>query len=253
MYENSLKNKLASGRNVNGCIIQGALPSLVEIAGLTGFDFVFIDAEHGPLSEGDCEELIRAAEVVGTVPLVRVRENNAELILRYMDVGAMGIIIPGVRTKEDAAAAVRAIKYYPRGERGLSATRASNYGLSSMKDYVSYANEQTMVVVVAENMDAVDNIEKILAVDGLDAAIAGTTDLAQSLGHPGVGNHPDVVAAVEKFIAGGLRSGKPLGSVVRGGETNKMYFDRGFKIALASQYGLLAGAGKSFIANAGAV
>jgi 4-hydroxy-2-oxoheptanedioate aldolase len=250
MYENSLKKKLSSGRNVNGCIIQGALPALAEIAGLTGFDFIFIDAEHGPLSEGDCEALIRAAEVVGVIPLVRVRENNAELILRYMDVGAMGIIIPGVRTREDAEAAVRAVKYYPRGDRGLSATRSSSYGQVSMKDYVAYANEQTMVIAVAENIDAVDNIEEILAVDGLDAAIVGTTDLAQSLGRPGEGNHPDVKAAYEKFVSRGLRSGKPLGAVVRGGETNKMYFDQGLKIALAATYGLLAGAGKAFIANA---
>ena len=249
MYDNSLKSKLAAGQNVVGCIIQGALPALVEIAGLTGFDFVFIDAEHGPLSEGDCEELIRAAEARNIVPLVRVRENNPELILRYMDVGAMGIIIPGVKNKEEAEKAVRAVKYYPRGDRGLSGTRSSNFGLVSMKDYVKYANAQTMVLTVVENPDAVKNIGEILSVDGMDAAIIGTSDLGQSLGYPGEGNHPEVKAAFDKAVEGGLKTGKPIGSVVRGGETSKDYFDQGLKIALTSSYGLLAGASKNFVTS----
>ena len=249
MYDNSLKSKLASGQNVVGCIIQGALPALVEIAGLAGFDFVFIDCEHGPLSEGDCEEMIRAAEARRVTPLVRVRENNPELILRYMDVGAMGIIVPGIRNKEEAEKAVRAVKYYPRGDRGLSATRSSDFGLVSMKDYVKYANEQTMVLTVVENPDAVKNIGEILSVDGLDAAIIGTSDLAQSLGYPGEGNHPEVKAAFDQALAGGLKTGKPIGSVVRGGETSKDYFERGLKITLTTSYGLLAVASKNFVSS----
>ncbi len=248
MYDNKLKKKLAAGQNVIGCIVQGALPALVEIAGLTGFDFVFIDAEHGPLSEGDCEELIRAAEARDIVPLVRVRENNAGLILRYLDAGAMGIILPGLKNKAEAEAAVRAVKYYPRGERGLSGTRSSNFGLGSMKEYVQYANEQTMVLTIIENPEAVANMAEILSVDGLDAAIIGTSDLAQSLGFPGEGNRPEVQAAFDRAVAGGLPTGKAIGAVVRGGETSQDYFSKGLTIALTTSYGLLAGASKSFVA-----
>jgi len=251
MYTNTLKEKIKNGENVVGCIVQGALPALVETSGLVGFDFIFIDAEHGPLSVRDCEDLVRAAETVGTIPLIRVRKLDPELILRYLDIGAMGIIIPGIRNKEEAEEVVRAVKYYPRGDRGLSATRSSQYGLKMpMKDYVEFANKQTMVVIVVENTDAVENIEEILSVDGIDGAIIGTSDLAQSLGHPGEGAHPDVVAAFNKVLANGIKTGKPMGGVVRGGETAQTYFEKGCKIAVKPAYGIFAGAAKEFVKNA---
>ncbi|HQA59833.1 MAG TPA: aldolase/citrate lyase family protein [Tepidanaerobacteraceae bacterium] len=251
MYKNTLKEKLQTGENVVGCIIQGAIPPLVEICGLVGFDFVFLDAEHGPLSVRECEELIRAAEARNIIPLVRVRKNDPELILRYLDVGAMGIIIPGVRNKEEAEQAVQAVKYYPRGNRGLSATRSSDYGLGmAMKDYVEYANQQTMVLAVIENVDAVNNIEEILGVDGMDGAIIGTSDLAQSLGYPGQGKHPAVQEAFKKALEGGIRVGKPIGGVVRAGETAKTYFEQGCKMAVKSAYGIFAGAAKEFVRSA---
>lgn len=250
MYKNTLKEKLQKGQKVTGCIIQGALPPLVEICGLVGFDFVFIDAEHAPLSVRECEEMVRAAENRNIIPLIRVRKNDAELILRYMDIGAMGMIIPGIRNKEEAELAVRAVKYYPRGERGLSATRSSDFGLGMpMKDYVEYANRQTMVLAVIENADAVENIEEILEVDGMDGAIIGTSDLAQSLGYPGQGKNPVVIEAFKKALENGKKTGKPIGGVVRAGETAKTYFDQGCQIAVKSAYGIFAGAAKEFVAN----
>lgn len=251
MYINTLKEKIKEGKYTTGCIVQGALPALVEISGFAGFDFVFIDAEHGPMSVRECEELVRAAEAVGIVPLIRPNEMNPELILRYMDIGAMGVIVPGIRNKEEAEAAVRAVKYYPLGERGLSATRSADFGLTMpMKEYVQMANEQTIVACVIESYEGVENIEEILSVEGMDFAIIGTSDLSQSMGHPGDGKHPDVVAAFEKAVANGNKSGKPVCGVVRGGETAQTYYKQGCRMAVKGAYGLFGGACKGFTKEA---
>lgn len=251
MYVNKLKEKIINGEYVTGSIVQGALPALVEISGLTGFDFVFIDAEHGPLSVRECEELVRAAEAVGTVPLIRTRELNEELMLRYMDIGAMGIIVPGIRSREEAEEAVRCVKYYPYGHRGLSATRSADFGLSMpMKDYVDMANKQTMVAAVIESAEAVDHIEEIMSVEGMDFAIIGTSDLSHDLGHPGNGKHPDVAAYFEKAVRDGNKTGKPVCGVVRGGETAQTYFKQGCRMAVKAIYGLLGGSCKNFVAEA---
>lgn len=247
MYKNSLKEKLQNKEKVMGCIIKGWAP-WVELCGKVGFDFVFIDAEHAPLSEQDCENLIRAAEVTNIIPLIRVRSNDAELILRYMDIGAMGIIVPGISNKEEAEAAVNAVKYYPLGNRGLSTTRASDYGLGmGLKDYVPFANAQTMVLTVIENIDGVNNIEEILNVEGMDGAIIGTTDLSHSLGVPGQAKNQIVQDAFDKALANGLKTGKAVGAVVRKGETPKDYFDIGCQIVLTTSYGLFNGAAKKFL------
>jgi len=247
MYKNTLKEKLRNGERVMGCIIKGWAP-WVELCGMVGFDFVFIDAEHGPLSESDCEELVRAAEVTGIIPLIRVRKNEPELILRYLDIGAMGIIVPGISSVDEAESAVKAVKYFPRGERGLSTTRASDYGLKlPLSEYVSFANEQTMVMTVIENMDGINNIADILKVDGMDGAFIGTTDLSQSLGVPGQGKSELVQTAFEKALSAGLPTGKAIAGVIRKGETPKDYFEKGCQIVVTTSYGLFNSAAKAFI------
>lgn len=251
MYKNTLKDKWARGEKTTGIIVGAPLPALVEISGLAGFDFVFIDAEHGPLSVSQCEDLVRAAEAKGTIPIIRVRQNDLELILRYMDIGAMGVIVPGVRNKEEAEAVVKAIKYRPRGDRGLAATRSSDYGLGMpLKDYVKFANEETIALVSCENVDAVENIEEILSVDGLDGTFIGANDLSQDLGVPAQTNHPLVQAAVEKVEKKAFKTGKILGTVVRAGETAQMYYDKGYQVVLTSALGLYANAAKTFVKNA---
>ena len=251
MYVNTLKEKIKNGEYCTGSIVQGALPALVEISGLAGFDFVFIDAEHGPMSVRECEELVRAAETVGTIPLIRTRELEETKILRYLDIGAMGIIVPGIKNKEEAEEAVKNVKYYPYGHRGLSATRSASFGLGMpMKDYVQMANEQLIVACVIESAEAVDNIEEILSVEGMDFAIIGTSDLSHDLGHPGEGKHPDCVAYFEKAVKNGNKTGKPICGVVRGGETAQTYYKQGCRMAVKGAYGLFGGACKNFVKEA---
>ncbi len=251
MQKNLLKEKLANGRNVTGCILATPSASSVEILGMLGFDYVFIDCEHSILSAEDCEHLIRAAELNGITPVIRVRKNEPELMIRYLDAGAQGIVVPGVSNRKEAEAAVGAVRYYPHGSRGLSPGRSSDYGMKlSMKDYVEYANSQMVLFTSMENVEAVENIEEILSVDGLDGVLFGTSDLSQSLGLPGQGNHPTVQAAVEKALINGLKTGKPLGSVVRAGETPQDYFGKGYRNVLTTVNSLLISAGRAFVEQA---
>jgi len=248
MYKNLLKEKMHRREPVAGCMIQGFLPAFVEICGLAGFDFIFIDAEHGALSPKDCEELVRAAEVRNTVPLIRVPNCEPDTILGFMDIGAMGIILPGVSTKEEAEKAVRAIKYYPQGNRGLNAVRASDYGMTKpLSEYVVDANQETIVLAIIENTEAIENLTDILSVDGLDGVILGTSDLSQSLGVPGQGKHPKVQEAYHRFLKEGLKTGKSIGTVVRPGETVKGYLDAGFSILITSAYSLFGNEAKRFV------
>jgi 4-hydroxy-2-oxoheptanedioate aldolase len=248
MYKNILKEKMQRNQPVAGCMIQGYFPEIVEICGLAGFDFIFIDAEHGPLSPRDCEEVVRAAEVRKTVPLIRVPNCEADTILRFMDIGAMGIILPGISTKEEAEKAVRAVKYYPEGNRGLNGVRASDYGMiKPLTEYVIDANRETLVLAIIENATAIENVGDILSVAGIDGVILGISDLSQSLGVPGQGQHPKVQGAYAKFVTEGLQSGKPIGTVVRGGEEMQTYLDAGFSILITSAYSLFGNAAKAFI------
>lgn len=248
MYANPLKEKFRMKVPVSGCMVQGAMPALVEICGLAGFDFVFLDAEHGPLSPKECEELARAAEIRNTVPLVRVPNLEADTILRYLDTGVLGVILPGVSTKHEAMQAVRAVKYHPQGLRGLNAVRASDYGMTDpMPDYVERSNKETAVLTIIENAEAIKNLEDILSVKGIDGAILGTSDLSQSLGVPGQGKHPYVIEASQAFVAKGLSSGKPIGTVVRTGEDPKEYLAAGMTILLTSAYALFGQEARRFV------
>ncbi len=249
MRKNLLKEKLDRKERVLGCNISTCAPSLIEILALSGFDYVFIDCEHASLDGTECEHLIRTAELYNITPLLRVPMNQPELMVRYMDSGAQGIVVPGIRTRQEAEQAVKAVRYYPQGMRGLSPGRASDYGLSGpMSEYCAYANSQMLFLPSMENIDMVNNIEEILAVEGLDGLLFGTSDLSQSLGHPGEGNHPEVQAAVERARQACLRSGKPFGSVVRAGETPEDYYSKGYLSVMTSIPALLGKAARELVA-----
>ena len=250
MYTNSLKSKLLNREPVAGCIIQGGLPALAEICGLAGFDFVWIDAEHGPLSERDCEELVRAAETRKTIPIARVAVNAPEIIMKVLDVGCMGVVIPGIRTRAEVEAAVKAVKYTPRGSRGLTSTRTADFGLvRPLAEYVAQANEETMVLPIIETVEAINFLEDILAVEGVDGAIFGGTDLSAALGVPGQWQHQTVQDAFRKFISIGKQSGKAIGTVLRPGEDAQELLQQGVSIIVANAYSLLAKSSKAFVAS----
>jgi 4-hydroxy-2-oxoheptanedioate aldolase len=250
MRKNTMKEKLKAGSVVAGVVVNENSPATVERLALAGFDWIFIDCEHSPLSEESVSLLIMAAELRGTTPLVRVPMNVPELILRYMDAGAMGIIIPGLDSPESAQTAVKAVKYQPLGERGLSSVRAADFGMTGpLGEYVKRANDETMVLGVIENANGVENIRSILETEGFDGVIIGTNDLSNSLGVAGQTTHPRVVEAVGRILEAGKATGKPIGGVLRPGETPKQYVEKGFRMLLTSAAGLLGGAAKQFMAT----
>jgi len=248
MYKNVVKEMLQNKQPVIGCMVPGYYPSLVEMIGLLGYHFIFIDAEHSSLSLRECEDLVRIAELRQVVPFIRSPENNPKTILHYMDIGAMGIIIPEVNNQSEAQAAVRAAKYAPMGERGLATTRSADFGIGKEKgDYLSKANQETMVIALIESQAGVENVEEILAVPGVDACFIGTSDLSMSFGVPGQLRHPLVRSAFDRVLQAGLRQNKPVGVVVREGESPKELLDQGLSMVFTSIHSLFKKAAKDFL------
>ena len=214
MQPNRMKGKIEAGEPVFGVSVMFPSSEIVEMIGELGFDWVMLDGEHGSISPATVGSLVMAAEVRGITPIVRPAENNAALIGRYLDQGAMGIQVPQVNTKEEARAAVNACRYSPEGTRGLAGGRISDFGFgTSTAEHVKRANDNILVCVQIENVAAIDNLDEILTVDGVDVFFIGPTDLAQSMGHPGNNGHPDVQRVIaetlDRIHAAGKVSGTP--------------------------------------------
>lgn len=195
---NSLKECFAAGRLTLGSWITIGHPSIAEIMANVGFDWLTVDMEHSVITLHQAQQLIQIIELSGVTPLVRVGENDPNLIKRVMDAGAHGVIVPMVNSEEDAIKAVRAVKYPPLGTRGVGLARAQGYGFE-FERYKEWAKRESVVIVQVEHIKAVDNLEKILSVDGIDAFIVGPYDLSGSMGKPGEFDHPDVVQALERI------------------------------------------------------
>jgi 4-hydroxy-2-oxoheptanedioate aldolase len=213
MRENTLKQKLNAGEAVFGVMITFPSPQVVEMLGCLGFDWVLIDNEHGSITVDNSEELVRAAELTGIAPIVRPVSNKPEIIAPFLDRGAWGVQVPHVNTAEEARAAVDAVKYYPQGHRGIfSRSRPAGYGFSgSTGDYVADANRNTLVCLMLEEVEAIDNLEEMVAVDGIDVFFIGSGDLSQSMGYPGQQTHPEVQALMEKGVTVIREAGRVAG------------------------------------------
>jgi 2-keto-3-deoxy-L-rhamnonate aldolase RhmA len=215
MKPNRMKEKIAKGEPALGCSVMFPSPQIVEMLGYAGFDWVLIDCEHGSLSLGDVELMAMACDAVGITPIARPRSNDAAHIQSVMDRGAMGVQVPHVNTADDARRAVAAVKFGPGAARGLAAgTRPDSWGLGArMPDFATKANAQSLVCVQLEHAEALQNVDEILAVDGIDIFFIGPSDLSQSMGHPGNPKAPEVARAIDttlaKIVAAGRVPGMP--------------------------------------------
>lgn len=186
MRTNTTKAKLAEGQVVFGAIISRYAPDLVELFGAIGYDFVMIDCEHGPMDLDQVEHMVRAAEVFGITPIARIPDHADATILRFLDRGVQGVIVPHINTRQEADAVARAARYYPEGHRGMGGGRAHDYGVSTSRDESTrWINSQTMVIPMIEETEAVENLDAILTVPGLDVLHVASGDLGQSMGNPG--------------------------------------------------------------------
>ncbi len=216
MQTNKTKAKLKAGEVVIGSELNFPCPDMVEMLGYAGADYVYIDTEHSATTYESIAHMIRAAEGSGATPLVRIPENLPDqypsYIMRLLDIGAMGIIVPHVSTKAVAQAVVDSVKYPPEGKRGAATGRMSGYGLHMSKtEYSKKANEETLVVIMIESAEAVDNLSDILSVKGIDVVQIGTNDLAQSMGYTGKFTEPAVLKALDKIIIETLKAGAAVG------------------------------------------
>ena len=177
MQKNQTKEKLKAGETVFGAFVRYPDPALIEFLGYQGWDFLVFDAEHGTIEPRDCENMTRSAELRGVTPIVRVTTNLQPIILRFLDTGAQGVLVPWVQSSVEAKAAVDSIKYYPLGIRGLAGVRAADFGQTkSLGDYVQEANSETLVVLQIETFQAIEQLPEILKINEIDVIFIGEDD-----------------------------------------------------------------------------
>ena len=212
---NKLKRALRGDTPLFGLINSAPAPLLVEMLGYAGYDFVILDLEHASPNPETLENLIRAAECCGVSPLVRVPGAQPDAILRVLDAGAQGIVVPHVCCAEEARIAVRASRFHPLGTRGISGGRTTGFGTLSLPDYMALANAEILVAVMIEDRAGVEAIDEIAAVEGIDLVIEGAIDLSQSYGVPGQPQHTDVLAALDVIAKRCRSAGVPYCAVPR--------------------------------------
>lgn len=211
---NKARIKLQNGQVALGTFVKFQDPASIEILGAFGLDFFVVDNEHIAMDAKDLCNIFRAAELSDIAPVLRLRVNSPTEILQALDAGAQGVQAPNVDTPEQAEQLARHAHYAPHGVRGFApTTRAARYGILDRAEYVRQSNESILTIAHCETRTGVENLDSILAVEGLDVVFIGPMDLSQAYGHIGNPDHPDVRAAIECIEAKTLASGKALGTV----------------------------------------
>ncbi len=211
-----------------GSFVEIGAPGLVEIFGLTGFDFVVIDCEHAAFSGESVAAMIRAAEASGVAPLVRVRENSPGHILEALDLGAAGLHIPQIGTPEDAARAVQAAKFPPGGGRGFNPfVRAASYGTERLEEFRKSANDDTLLVLHIEAQESMEQVDEILAVPGIDVAFLGPYDLSQTMGIAGQVTHPRVREAMRAVVKAAAKHNVAVGCFANSPDQAALWLNEG--------------------------
>jgi 2-dehydro-3-deoxyglucarate aldolase len=206
----SLKSKLSRSELTIGSWVTLGHPSIAEIMAAAGFDWLVLDMEHSVLELSEVQSIIQVLDGKQCPAIVRLTSNHPDQIKRVMDAGATGVMVPMIKSAADARAAVDGVYYPPRGQRGVGLARAQGYG-ASFQAYRQWLEDNAVIVVMIEHVDAVKAIDDILAVPGIDAYIIGPYDLSGSMGRPGDFNHPDVQAAIAQVLQAGQRAQKPGG------------------------------------------
>ncbi|MDB1122418.1 HpcH/HpaI aldolase family protein [Vibrio algarum] len=195
----SLKSKLKNNELTVGSWVTISHPAVVEVLASAGFEWLVIDIEHTTIGLEKVQHLITVIQAKGMKALVRVSKNEEVVIKRVLDAGADGIVVPMVKTKEDAVEAISYAKYPPIGARGVGLYRAQNYGLD-FANYQNWVNDELIIIAQIEHFQAVENIEDIIKTDGIDGVIIGPYDLSASMGAPGEYDRKDVQEAIQKVL-----------------------------------------------------
>lgn len=209
---NTLKEKLSLGKRPLGTFVGTGSPAVVECLGCAGLDFVILDNEHSPVEAETTAAMVRAAELRNITPLARIREISRPAILKLLDVGVQGLIIPDVRSTDDIRRIVGYAKYAPVGQRGFCPSRKDGWGTDpqcGVLDTMAHFNAETLVIPQCETAEALADIENIAAMDGVDGIFIGPFDLSISMGMPGDFENPEFRAALERILAACRAAEKP--------------------------------------------
>lgn len=198
---NRINKAIAEGRKAHGYRLTIPAPAIVEMLGVLDFDYVLIDDEHGVFGNTDLDDICRSADLVGVTPIARVPDVSSATVNRRLDRGIRGIVAPHVATEADARQLVSACYFGPVGTRSLGGARGVNYqiGIPDMPAYYRQSNDNIFVAAMIEDVEGMDNIEKICRVPGIHCIYIGANDFAQSLGYPGDQNHPAVKKAMAEI------------------------------------------------------
>ena len=225
------KSRLAAGEMLLGSMVTLPSPGVAEILVEIGYQWLFVDGEHGPLETAEVLAILQA--VGDQVPcIVRVPAAAEVPIKKMLDLGAAGIIAPQVNTAQQAADVVAWSLYAPQGRRGVGLARAHGYGMK-FQEYVESANQEISVIVQAEHAEAVENIEQIVQVEGIDAVLLGPYDLAARLGKMGQVDDPEVTGAIDCITAACQAAGIPLGIFGVSADAIRPYMEKGYNLVVA--------------------
>ena len=239
MTTNILKRRVLAGEPVYGAWLSLADAAVAELLAHAGYDFLILDQEHGPGSLETAADVMRAAEAAGCPLVVRVPWNEPVVVKRVLDAGATTVLFPFVQDAQEAAAAVAATRYPPDGIRGMAGmSRATHYGTRA--DYPRHANREVGVIVQLETADALDRLDEIAAVPGVDALFVGPADLSASMGYVGQSLHPAVMDRMARAARRAAELGKPIGTLGMNAQALVQYRALGYCfVALGADLGLL--------------
>jgi len=193
MRVNNVVTKMNAGEMAYGANLSFPSTTMIELSGRAGFDFVTFDSEHGPFTVDILDDLCRVADMAGLTPMARVPDIEHPTILRFLDQGIMGVTGPHITDGERAQKLADACRYTPRGKRSFGSGRGAYFGdFESGPDYMSHTNDNILVIAQLEDIQVLDNLDKILSVEGIDLFTSGAQDIAQSMGLPGQPNHQRV-------------------------------------------------------------
>jgi 4-hydroxy-2-oxoheptanedioate aldolase len=246
---NPVKERLRNGETVIGVFIPMPSPDIVELVALAGFDFALLDAEHGRISPGDAYPMVLAAEARDIPAFVRVGENDRQVVLKYLDIGVSGVMIPQTNTPELVADALSGMRYAPAGLRGLAGGRTFDYGQSApMTEMVPAINERVLSIIQFEHIDALAHLDEILATPGIDVLFVGPTDLHQSMGFGGQLGHPEVEAVIEQVAARARDTNVALATVAPDANAINRRIAQGFRMIVPNVPALFIRAAKDLLA-----
>jgi 4-hydroxy-2-oxoheptanedioate aldolase len=243
---NRIKDQIAAGRVAT--ILSGSNdPDLIDQLGILDVDGIWLEGEHGGVDYADLGNLTRACDLWGKTSVVRVMDNDYATIYRTLDRGAQGICVPHVNTRAEAEAVVEAAKFAPLGKRGMFTSR-QGFGVT---DYFQRANDQSLLIVLIEDIVAIKALDEILKVDHLDVFFVAPNDLATSMGHLGNMGHPEVQKTIDSALGSIVRAGRTAGMLVNAGNVER-YTRMGVRALMTSFFPWIQAGAKDLMDRAAA-